>query len=57
MKRKRRNHSTALKAKVAVAVLKGDRTQAELAQDSDIHPNQIIELRKPLLENADQVFG
>ena len=57
MKRKRRNHSTASKAKVAVAVLKGDRTQAELAQDSDIHPNQIIELRKPLLENADQVFG
>ena len=57
MRRKRRNHSTAFKAKVAVAALKGDRTQAELAEDFDIHPNQIIEWRKQLLENAGQVFG
>ena len=57
MRRKRRNHSTAFKAKVAVAALKGDRTQAELAEDFDIHPNQIIDWRKQLLENADQVFG
>lgn len=57
MRRKRRNHSTAFKAKVAVAALKGDRTQAELAEDFDIHPNQIMDWRKQLLENADQVFG
>ena len=57
MRRKRRNHSTAFKAKVAVAALKGDRTQAELAEDFDIHPNQIMEWRKLLLENAGQVFG
>lgn len=57
MKRKRRNHSTAFKAKVAVAALKGDRTQGELAEDFDVHPNQITDWRKQLLENADQVFG
>jgi len=57
MRRKRRNHSTAFKAKVAVAALKGDRTQAELAEDFDVHPNQIMDWRKQLLENADQVFG
>jgi transposase len=57
MKRKRRNHSTDFKAKVAVAVLKGDRTLAELAEDFDVHPNQITDWRKQLLENADQVFG
>ena len=57
MKRKRRNHSTAFKAKVVVAALKGDRTQAELAEDFDVHPNQITDWRKQLLENADQVFG
>ena len=56
MRRKRRNHSTAFKAKVAVVALKGDRTQAGLTEDFDIHPNQIIEWRKQLLENADQVF-
>lgn len=57
MRRKRRNHSTGFKAKVAVAALKGDRTQAELAEDFDIHPNQIMEWRKQLLENAGLVFG
>ena len=57
MRRKRRNHSTAFKAKVAVAALKGDRTRAELAEDFDVHPNQIMDWRKQLLQNADQVFG
>ncbi len=57
MRRKRRNHSTAFKAKVAVAALKGDRTQSELAEDFDIHPNQIAEWRRQLLDNADQIFG
>jgi transposase-like protein len=54
MRRKRRNHSTAFKAKVAVAALKGDRTQAELAEDFDVHPNQITDWRKQLLENAER---
>ena len=41
MKRKRRNHSPAFKAKVAMAVLNGDRTLAELADHFEVHPNQI----------------
>ena len=35
-RRKRRNHSPELKAKVASAALKGDKTLAELAQQFDI---------------------
>lgn len=42
-KRKRRNHSPTFKAQVAVAALKGDKTLAELAQQHDIHPNQITD--------------
>ena len=57
MGRKRRNHSSAFKAKVAVAALKGDKTMAELAEQFDVHPNQIQDWRKKLLENADAVFG
>jgi transposase len=57
MIRKRRNHSTAFKAKVAVSALKEDRTQAELAEYFDVYPNQITDWRKQLLENVDQVFG
>ena len=55
-RRKRRNHSPAFKAQVAVAAMKGDRTLAELAQQYDIHPNQITDWKTQLLERAAQVF-
>jgi transposase len=38
-KRPRRNHAPALKAKVALAAIKGEKTLAELAQQFDVHPN------------------
>ena len=38
MKRPRRNHAAAFKAKVALAALRGDKTLAELAQQYDVHP-------------------
>ena len=57
MKRKRRNHSAAFKAKVALAAVKNDKTFAELAQQFDVHRNQIQDWRKRLLESADTVFG
>ena len=37
MRSKRRNHSTAFKAKVALAAIKGDRTVAELAKQFEVH--------------------
>jgi transposase len=57
MRRRRRNHSSSFKAKVAVAALKGDKTLAELAEQFDVHPNQITEWKRQLMGNADQVFG
>ena len=56
-KRPRRNHSPAFKAKVALAAIKGERTLAELAQQFDVHPNQITQWRSQLLEGASGVFG
>ena len=41
MRRKRRNHLPGFKAKVALAAIKGDRTLAELAEQFDVHQNQI----------------
>jgi transposase-like protein len=40
-RRPRRNHTPAFKAKVAIAAIKGDRTLAQLAEQFDVHPNQI----------------
>jgi len=55
-RRPRRNHSAAFKAKVALAALKGDRTMSELAQQFDLHPNQIKQWKDQLLENVSGVF-
>ena len=55
-KRNRRAHSPAFKAKVALAALKGDKTLAELAQQFDVHPNQITDWKKQLQERVADVF-
>jgi putative transposase len=56
-RRPRRNHTPAFKAKVALAAVKGDGTLAELAQQFDIHPNQITQWKRQLLDGAAGVFG
>ncbi len=56
-KRTRRNHTPAFKAKVALAAVKGEKTLSELAQQFDVHANQITTWRTQLLEGAAGVFG
>ena len=40
-RRARRNHTPAFKAKVAIAAVKGERTIAQIAEQFDVHPNQM----------------
>ena len=56
-RRSRRNHNPAFKAKMALAAIKGEKTLAELAQQFDVHPNQITAWKALLLEGAAGVFG
>src|SRR4051794_25056256 len=56
-RRPRRNHTPAFKAKVALAAIKGDRTLAQLAEQFDVHPNQITSWKAQLEGGAADVFG
>jgi transposase len=55
-KRNRRTHSPVFKAKVALAAHKGDKMLEELAQQFDVHPNQITDWKKQLQERVADVF-
>jgi transposase len=56
-KRPRRNHTAAFKAKVALAALKGEKALSELAEQFDVHANQITQWKSQLLEGAVGVFS
>ena len=56
-RRPRRNHTPAFKAKVALSAIKGERTLAQLAEQFDVHPNQITSWKAQLEGGAADVFG
>ena len=41
---------------MALAALRGDKTLAELAQQYDLHPNQIVQWKTQLQERATDLF-
>jgi len=56
-RRTRRTHNPEFKACVALAALREDRTLADLCKEYELHPTQITEWKKQLLDNAAEVFG
>jgi transposase-like protein len=57
MARKRRSIGAALKAKVALAAAKGDKTTAELAAKFGVHASQVTSWKKQLLAGVPDLFA
>jgi transposase-like protein len=53
-RRPRRNHTAAFKAKVALAAIEGEKTLSELAEQFDVHANQITQWKSRLLEGCNR---
>ena len=56
MRRKRKSHSAAFKAQVALAAFRGDKTLSELASLHGVHPTMINTWKKQLVSNAEELF-
>ncbi|MBU4270679.1 MAG: transposase, partial [Planctomycetes bacterium] len=57
MRTKRRRIEAALKAKAALAAVRGDRTTSELASHFGLHPTQIGQWKRQLLDGATELFS
>ena len=54
---KRKTFTKEFKIKVAVAAIKGHKTVSELASEFEVHPSQINDWKKQLLDGASETFS
>ena len=53
----RTTYSADFKAKLALEVIKGNRTLAEIASEAQVHPNLLTQWKRQLIESLPTVFS
>lgn len=56
MKKPRRNHSAAFKARIAMDAVRGIKTVAEIAAENNLHPTQVTTWKTDLVKGAPELF-
>ena len=57
MTKQRKTYSAELKAKIALEAIKGQRTVNEIASQYGVHPNQVTNWKKQVVEELPQLFS
>lgn len=57
MTRQRKHYDAAIKAKVAIEAIKGQRTVNEIASAYEVHPNQVTQWKRQAMEQLSEVFS
>lgn len=57
MRKPRRNHSPAFKARVALEAIRGEKTVAEIAAHHEVHATQVTAWKTQVLEQLARIFG
>jgi len=57
MKMQRKQHSAEVKAKVALEAIEGQKTTDEIASEYGVHPTQIAQWKKQVLEELPHIFS
>lgn len=57
MGKHRRQYSSELKARIAIEAIKGQRTVQEIASSYKVHPNQVTNWKKQLMDFSPEAFS
>jgi len=50
-------YSSKFKSQIALEAIRGDKTIAQIASEHNLHPNQVSQWKKKLLQDASDVFA
>ena len=57
IKAKRKRHEPEFKARVALEALKGEKTIQQIAKEYEIHPVQVSDWKKAMMERMPEIFS